>query len=175
MIKSGGARGKAYRFRYFLDGRRWDNDWPAAYVRNDFGGNDSVVDLTALRSAARRTPAKKAAPAQTAKTAAPTTKRAGRTAKWRRPARDGALRGCRARASGARLSHGRHCSASVRSRGSRARSQAWRAAAASGARASGVTWLAAGSGQKGRGEPPGGEGVDRLEVQMLSGTEPADG
>ena len=31
--------GRAYRFRYLLDGRRWDNDWAAdAYVRNDFGG-----------------------------------------------------------------------------------------------------------------------------------------
>ena len=41
--------GRAYRFRYLLDGQRWDNDWAAdAYVRNDFGGDDSVVDLTAL-------------------------------------------------------------------------------------------------------------------------------
>jgi 1,4-alpha-glucan branching enzyme len=78
--------GRAYRFRYLLDGQRWDNDWAAdAYVRNDFGGDDSVVDLTALAEAvplaARRTPAKKAAPAQTAKKAAPVVKRAGRTAK----------------------------------------------------------------------------------------------
>jgi 1,4-alpha-glucan branching enzyme len=78
--------GRAYRFRYLLDGRRWDNDWAAdAYVRNDFGGDDSVVDLTALAEAVppatRRTPAKKAAPAETAKKAAPATKRAGRPAK----------------------------------------------------------------------------------------------
>jgi hypothetical protein len=78
--------GRTYRFRYLLDGRRWDNDWAAdAYVRNDFGGDDSVVDLTALAEAvppaARRTPAKKAPPAQTAKKAAPAAKRAGRTAK----------------------------------------------------------------------------------------------
>ena len=78
--------GRAYRFRYLLDGQRWDNDWAAdAYVRNGFGGDDSVVDLTALAgavpAAARRTSAKKAAPAQTAKKAAPATKRAGRTAK----------------------------------------------------------------------------------------------
>jgi len=68
--------GRAYRFRYLLDGQRWDNDWAAdAYVRNDFGGDDSVVDLTALAEAvppatrkaparkapARRTPAKEAA------------------------------------------------------------------------------------------------------------------
>jgi 1,4-alpha-glucan branching enzyme len=82
--------GRAYRFRYLLDGQRWDNDWAAdAYVRNDFGGEDSVVDLTALAEAvpptARKTPAKKEAvreaPAQTARKAAPAAKRAGRTAK----------------------------------------------------------------------------------------------
>ncbi len=77
--------GRAYRFRYLLDGQRWDNDWAAdAYVRNDFGGDDSVVDLTALSEAvppaARRTPAKKAAP-QTARKAVPAAKRAGRSAK----------------------------------------------------------------------------------------------
>ncbi len=78
--------GRAYRFRYLLDGQRWDNDWAAdAYVRNDFGGEDSVVDLTALAKAvppaARRTPAKKAASAETAEKAAPAVKRAERTAK----------------------------------------------------------------------------------------------
>ena len=57
--------GRAYRFRYLLDGQRWDNDWAAdAYVRNDFGGDDSVVDLTALAEAvppaARKAPARKA-------------------------------------------------------------------------------------------------------------------
>ena len=57
--------GRAYRFRYLLDGRRWDNDWAAdAYQPNDFGGDDSVVDLTALAEAvppaARKAPAKKA-------------------------------------------------------------------------------------------------------------------
>ena len=41
--------GRAYRFRYFLDGQRWDNDWAAdAYVPSSFGGDDSVVDSTAL-------------------------------------------------------------------------------------------------------------------------------
>ena len=83
--------GRAYRFRYLLDGQRWDNDWAAdAYVRNDFGGDDSVVDLTALAEpvppAARKAPAKKeavnkAAPAQTAKKAAPAAKPAGKTAR----------------------------------------------------------------------------------------------
>ena len=56
--------GRAYRFRYLLDGRRWDNDWAAdAYVRNDFGGDDLVVDLTVLAGpvppAASRMPGKK--------------------------------------------------------------------------------------------------------------------
>jgi 1,4-alpha-glucan branching enzyme len=78
--------GRAYRFRYLLDGQRWDNDWAAdAYVRNDFGGDDSVVDVTAMAEAvpptARRTSPKKA-PAQTAgKAAEPAAKRAGRTAR----------------------------------------------------------------------------------------------
>ena len=47
--------GRAYRFRYLLDGHRWDNDWAAdAYEPNDFGAGDSVVDLTALPAAAPR-------------------------------------------------------------------------------------------------------------------------
>jgi 1,4-alpha-glucan branching enzyme len=34
-----------YRFRYFLDGERWENDWNAdAYVSNAFGCEDSVVE-----------------------------------------------------------------------------------------------------------------------------------
>jgi len=78
--------GRAYRFRYLLDGQRWDNDWAAdAYVANDFGGDDSVVDLTALAEAvppaARRPPAKKTAPAQAAKKAKPAVKPAGTPAK----------------------------------------------------------------------------------------------
>lgn len=41
--------GRAYRFRYLLDGERWQNDWSAdAYVPNEYGGDDSVVDLTDL-------------------------------------------------------------------------------------------------------------------------------
>ena len=59
--------GRAYRFRYLLDGQRWDNDWSAdAYQPNGFGGDDSVVDLTALAEAvppaAKKAPAKKEAP-----------------------------------------------------------------------------------------------------------------
>ena len=39
--------GRAYRFRYLLDGERWENDWAAdAYAPNEFGGDDSVIDLT---------------------------------------------------------------------------------------------------------------------------------
>jgi hypothetical protein len=39
--------GRAYRFRYLLDGCRWENDWQAdAYLPNEFGGEDSVIDLT---------------------------------------------------------------------------------------------------------------------------------
>lgn len=38
--------GKDYRFRYLLDDGRWENDPEAdAYVRNNFGSEDSVVKL----------------------------------------------------------------------------------------------------------------------------------
>ena len=38
--------GNSYRFRYLLDGERWENAWDAdAYVPNDFGSEDSVVDV----------------------------------------------------------------------------------------------------------------------------------
>lgn len=38
--------GRRYRFRYLLDDGRWENDWTAdAYVANDFGGEDSVIDV----------------------------------------------------------------------------------------------------------------------------------
>jgi 1,4-alpha-glucan branching enzyme len=41
--------GRRYRFRYLLDGERWENDWEADdYVDNDHGGQDSVVDLTTI-------------------------------------------------------------------------------------------------------------------------------
>lgn len=43
--------GRVYRFRYLLDGERWENDWAAdAYVANEFGGDDSVIDLTVTGS-----------------------------------------------------------------------------------------------------------------------------
>ena len=98
--------GRAYRFRYLLDDERWENDWAAdAYLPNSFGGDDSVVDLTALAQAtppaakkapAKKAPAKKApaekapaekAPAEkapaktTGKAAAPATRAARKTAK----------------------------------------------------------------------------------------------
>src|SRR3954468_16003508 len=38
--------GRSYRFRYLLDGKRWENDWAAdSYVPNEFGGDDSLLDL----------------------------------------------------------------------------------------------------------------------------------
>jgi hypothetical protein len=36
--------GRAYRYRYLLDGVRWENDWaPDAYVPNEYGTDDSLV------------------------------------------------------------------------------------------------------------------------------------
>jgi 1,4-alpha-glucan branching enzyme len=36
--------GREYQFRYLLDGDRWENDWQAdKYLRNEFGGENSVV------------------------------------------------------------------------------------------------------------------------------------
>ncbi len=36
--------GKEYRFRYLIDGQRWENDWNAdRYSANPFGNEDSVV------------------------------------------------------------------------------------------------------------------------------------
>lgn len=33
-----------YRYRYLIDGTRWENDWRADdYETNDFGGDDSVI------------------------------------------------------------------------------------------------------------------------------------
>ncbi|PID58354.1 glycoside hydrolase [candidate division KSB3 bacterium] len=37
---------KSYRFRYLLDGERWENDDQADnYIPNDYGSDDSVVEL----------------------------------------------------------------------------------------------------------------------------------
>ena len=36
--------GRTYRYRFLLDGERWENDWTAlAYEPNENGGDDSVV------------------------------------------------------------------------------------------------------------------------------------
>ncbi|MFC1878339.1 isoamylase early set domain-containing protein [Chloroflexota bacterium] len=36
--------GRSYRYRYLLDGERWENDWQAdEYAPNEFGTQDSVV------------------------------------------------------------------------------------------------------------------------------------
>ncbi len=44
--------GRTYRFRYLLDGQRWENDWNADfYVPNGYGSEDSVVDLRGLGDA----------------------------------------------------------------------------------------------------------------------------
>lgn len=38
--------GRFYRYRYWVDGERWENDWNAdSYIPNPYGGEDSVVDL----------------------------------------------------------------------------------------------------------------------------------
>jgi 1,4-alpha-glucan branching enzyme len=38
--------GKEYRFRYWVDGERWENDWKAdKYIANEFGTEDSVIVL----------------------------------------------------------------------------------------------------------------------------------
>jgi 1,4-alpha-glucan branching enzyme len=48
--------GKSYRFRYLLDGERWENDWAAdAYVPNEFGGEDSLIDLTGIMASTDQT------------------------------------------------------------------------------------------------------------------------
>ena len=60
--------GRTYRFRYLLDGERWDNDWAAdAYVPNSFGEDDSVVDLTALAEGVSPAPKKTLAKKEAAK------------------------------------------------------------------------------------------------------------
>ena len=38
--------GKQYRFKYLVDGRRWENDQGAdRYEQNDFGTEDSIVTV----------------------------------------------------------------------------------------------------------------------------------
>ena len=38
--------GQSYRYRYLIDGQRWENDWEAdEYLPNQFGSDDSVIKL----------------------------------------------------------------------------------------------------------------------------------
>lgn len=38
--------GNSYRFRYFLDDGRWENDWEADdYLPNELGSEDSIVSV----------------------------------------------------------------------------------------------------------------------------------
>ncbi|MDT8322771.1 MAG: isoamylase early set domain-containing protein [Bacteroidota bacterium] len=38
--------GRAYRYRFLVDGSRWENDWQAdEYRPNEFGSDDSVVSI----------------------------------------------------------------------------------------------------------------------------------
>jgi 1,4-alpha-glucan branching enzyme len=42
--------GCRYRFKYLINGERWENDWAADdYVANEHGGDDTVVDLLTPR------------------------------------------------------------------------------------------------------------------------------
>lgn len=38
--------GETYRFRYLLDGEKWENDWEAdRYAPNQYGGEDSMIEV----------------------------------------------------------------------------------------------------------------------------------
>jgi len=38
--------GQSYRFRYLLDGERWENDWEADdYLPNPYGSDDSLIQV----------------------------------------------------------------------------------------------------------------------------------
>ncbi|MDQ1395550.1 MAG: hypothetical protein QOG64_809 [Acidimicrobiaceae bacterium] len=82
--------GRAYRFRYYLDGLRWENDWAADdYVPNEYGGDDSVVDLTNVAGDAPP-PVKKASAAKkagAAKKAAPVKAAGAKVAGAKAPAK----------------------------------------------------------------------------------------
>jgi hypothetical protein len=75
------SAGRRWRFRYLLDGERWENDWAAdAYVPNGLGGDDSVVDLTDVSalpvdSAVAAAPADRVDGIENADAAAATTER----------------------------------------------------------------------------------------------------
>ena len=43
-VKLGLPKGRHWRFRYLVDGWRWENDWAAdGYEPNSYGSEDSVV------------------------------------------------------------------------------------------------------------------------------------
>ena len=80
--------GAAYRFRYLIDGERWENDWAAdAYVANDYGGDDSVVDVSTAPDVAVEEPEPLAAPAKATKAAKPAKKATAKAAKTAKPAK----------------------------------------------------------------------------------------
>jgi hypothetical protein len=77
--------GARVRFRYRIDGDRWENDWNAdEYVANEFGGEDSLLVVPEAPPAvepaagtAKKAAKRKAAPAKkTAKKKAPAKKKA---------------------------------------------------------------------------------------------------
>lgn len=46
--------GRTYRYKFLVDGERWENDWSAdAYVPNEYGGDDSLIDLTTISTPER--------------------------------------------------------------------------------------------------------------------------
>jgi hypothetical protein len=73
--------GKKYRFRYHDNQGRWMNDPEAdGYVPNDFGSEDSVLDLVMQEEKPRNAPAKKKAAAEK-KTGSPKNASKGRQGK----------------------------------------------------------------------------------------------
>ncbi|MBI5090748.1 MAG: isoamylase early set domain-containing protein [Actinobacteria bacterium] len=51
------ATGRTYRYKFLIDGERWENDWNAdSYVANEYGGDDSLLDLTGAEAARRIDP-----------------------------------------------------------------------------------------------------------------------
>jgi 1,4-alpha-glucan branching enzyme len=54
--------GRTYQYRYLANGEKWHNDWQAdGYAPNDFGSENSVVDLAPAKNGAprRKAPARK--------------------------------------------------------------------------------------------------------------------
>jgi len=91
--------GRRYRFRYLLDGERWENDWEAdAYEANDFGEEDSIVDLTGVGGVAGEIDTPAPPPAQAPPAKAATTKEAPKKA----PAKRAPVKKAAAKATGAR-------------------------------------------------------------------------